>query len=186
MLRVYNTISREKEEFIPLYGNNVGMYVCGPTVYGFPHLGHAKSYISFDIVYRYLKFKGYNVKYVQNITDVGHLVGDADNRVVGIISETDIIKKEKHVAAPEFITFLQGVIYLEDFKKMEKDIQDIAAVQVKDLMSKEVIKVYEDDTFDDVANIMIKKSVNRVPVVDKDNKIKGIICRYDIIKSMYE
>jgi CBS domain-containing protein len=69
---------------------------------------------------------------------------------------------------------------------MEKDIQDIAAVQVKDLMSKEVIKVYEDDTFDDVANIMIKKSVNRVPVVDKDNKIKGIICRYDIIKSMYE
>lgn len=113
-------------------------------------------------------------------------VVDKDNRVVGIISETDIIKKEKHVAAPEFITFLQGVIYLEDFKKMEKDIQDIAAVQVKDLMSKEVIKVYEDDTFDDVANIMIKKSVNRVPVVDKDNKIKGIICRYDIIKSMYE
>lgn len=113
-------------------------------------------------------------------------VVDKDNRVVGIISETDIIKKEKHVAAPEFITFLQGVIYLEDFKKMEKDIHDIAAVQVKDLMSKEVIKVYEDDTFDDVANIMIKKSVNRVPVVDKDNKIKGIICRYDIIKSMYE
>ena len=72
MLKVYNTISREKEEFFPLYGNNVGMYVCGPTVYGFPHLGHAKSYISFDIVYRYLKFKGYNVKYVQNITDVGH------------------------------------------------------------------------------------------------------------------
>ena len=113
-------------------------------------------------------------------------VVDEDNRVVGIISETDIIKKEKHVAVPEFITFLQGVIYIEDFKKMEKDIQDIAAVQVKDLMSKEVIKVYEDDTFDDVANIMIKKSVNRVPVVDKDNKIKGIICRYDIIKSMYE
>lgn len=113
-------------------------------------------------------------------------VVDEDNRVVGIISETDIIKKEKHVAVPEFITFLQGVIYLEDFKKMEKDIQDIAAVQVKDLMSKEVIKVYEDDTFDDVANIMIKKSVNRVPVVDKDNKIKGIICRYDIIKSMYK
>ena len=78
MLKVYNTISREKEEFIPLHGKNVGMYVCGPTVYGYPHLGHAKSYISFDIVYRYLKYSGYNVKYVQNITDVGHLVGDAD------------------------------------------------------------------------------------------------------------
>ncbi len=78
MLKVYNTISREKEEFIPLHGKNVGMYVCGPTVYGYPHLGHAKSYISFDTIYRYLKYSGYNVKYVQNITDVGHLVGDAD------------------------------------------------------------------------------------------------------------
>lgn len=113
-------------------------------------------------------------------------VVDDNDRVVGIISETDIIKKEKHIESPEFITFLQGVIYLEDFKKMENDIKDIAAVQVKDLMSKEVVKVYEDDTFDDIANIMIKQSINRVPVVDKDNKIKGIICRYDIIKSMYE
>ena len=78
MLKVYNTISREKEEFIPLHGKNVGMYVCGPTVYGYPHLGHAKSYINFDTIYRYLKYSGYNVKYVQNITDVGHLVGDAD------------------------------------------------------------------------------------------------------------
>ncbi|MGM9878375.1 MAG: cysteine--tRNA ligase [Bacilli bacterium] len=78
-LKVYNTISRKKEEFIPLYGNNVGMYVCGPTVYGYPHLGHAKSYISFDTIYRYLKYKGYKVKYVQNITDVGHLVGDAES-----------------------------------------------------------------------------------------------------------
>ncbi|HNW66513.1 MAG TPA: cysteine--tRNA ligase, partial [Aliarcobacter cryaerophilus] len=77
-LKVYNTISREKEDFVPLNGNNVGMYVCGPTVYGLPHLGHAKSYISFDVVYRYLKYLNYKVKYVQNITDVGHLVGDAD------------------------------------------------------------------------------------------------------------
>ena len=77
-LKVYNTISREKEEFVPLHGNNVGMYVCGPTVYGLPHLGHAKSYISFDVIYRYLKYLKYNVKYVQNITDVGHLVGDLE------------------------------------------------------------------------------------------------------------
>lgn len=113
-------------------------------------------------------------------------VVDDENRVVGIISETDIMKKEKYVNAPEFITFLQGVIYLDDFKKVEKDIKNIAAIQVKDLMSTKVVRVYEDDTFDDVANIMIKQSINRVPVVDKDDKIKGIICRYDIIKSMYE
>ncbi|MEF9992142.1 MAG: CBS domain-containing protein [Terrisporobacter sp.] len=113
-------------------------------------------------------------------------VVDEDNKVVGIISETDIMKKEKYINPPEYITFLQGIICLDDFKKMEHDIKDIAAIKVKDLMSKEVVKVHEDDTFDDVANIMIKKSVNRVPVVDKDNRIKGIICRYDIIKSMYE
>ena len=113
-------------------------------------------------------------------------VVNEEGKVVGIISETDIMKKEKYVNPPEYITFLQGVIYLNDFKKMEHDIKDIAAIQVKDLMSKEVIKVHEDDTFDDIANIMIKKSVNRVPVVDQNDKIKGIICRYDIIKSMYE
>ena len=77
-LSVYNTLSRTKEEFVPLQGNNVGMYVCGPTVYGMPHVGHAKSYVSFDIIHRYLTYLGYKVKYVQNITDVGHLVGDAD------------------------------------------------------------------------------------------------------------
>ena len=113
-------------------------------------------------------------------------VVDENNKVVGIISETDIMKKEKYINPPEYITFLQGLIYLDDFKKMEHDIKDVAATQVKDLMSTDVVKVHEDDTFDDVANIMIKKSVNRVPIVDQYNKIKGIICRYDIIKSMYE
>lgn len=113
-------------------------------------------------------------------------VVDEDNKVVGIISETDIIKKEKYVNPPEYITFLQGLICINDFKKIERDIKDISATKVKDLMSKDVIKVYEDDTFDDIANIMIKQSVNRVPVVDVNGRIKGIICRYDIIKSMYE
>ena len=78
-LVVYNTISRKKEEFKSINKGFVGMYVCGPTVYGYPHLGHAKSYVSFDIIYRYLLSKGYKVKYVQNITDVGHLLGDAES-----------------------------------------------------------------------------------------------------------
>lgn len=77
-LRVYNTLSRKKEEFKPLNPPHVGMYVCGPTVYGDAHLGHAKSYVSFDLVVRYLRYTGYKVRYVQNITDVGHLVGDAE------------------------------------------------------------------------------------------------------------
>ena len=77
-LFIYNTLSRTKELFKPLNAPFVGMYVCGPTVYGDAHLGHARPAITFDIVFRYLKHLGYKVRYVRNITDVGHLEHDAD------------------------------------------------------------------------------------------------------------
>lgn len=77
-LKIYNTLTRNKEEFKPISESNVGMYVCGPTVYGPTHVGHARSYVVFDLLYRYFLYNGYKVKYVQNITDVGHLVGDGD------------------------------------------------------------------------------------------------------------
>ncbi|ERK01056.1 cysteine--tRNA ligase [Hoylesella pleuritidis] len=75
---VYNTLTRCKELFTPLHAPNVGMYVCGPTVYGDPHLGHARPGITFDVLFRYLQHLGYKVRYVRNITDVGHLEHDAD------------------------------------------------------------------------------------------------------------
>jgi cysteinyl-tRNA synthetase len=71
-LKVYNSYSRQKEEFIPITPNHVGMYVCGPTVSGESHLGHARGFISFDVIYRYLLYLGYKVRYVRNITDAGH------------------------------------------------------------------------------------------------------------------
>src|ERR1700748_1345472 len=71
-LKVYNSIKRQKEEFIPIYPGHVGMYVCGPTVSGESHLGHARPYITFDVVNRYLQYLGYRVRYVRNITDAGH------------------------------------------------------------------------------------------------------------------
>ncbi|MBL7137316.1 MAG: cysteine--tRNA ligase [Bacteroidales bacterium] len=77
-LTIYNTLTRKKELFKPLNEPFVGMYVCGPTVYGDPHLGHARPAITFDLVFRYLKHLGYNVRYVRNITDVGHLELDLD------------------------------------------------------------------------------------------------------------
>jgi cysteinyl-tRNA synthetase len=77
-LTIYNTLSREKEVFTPIAPPRVAMYVCGPTVYSDSHIGHAKSYVTFDVVRRYLKFLGYNVTFVENITDVGHLTDDAD------------------------------------------------------------------------------------------------------------
>ena len=75
---IYNTLTRQMERFEPLHAPNVGMYVCGPTVYGDPHLGHARPAITFDLLFRYLKHLGYKVRYVRNITDVGHLEHDAD------------------------------------------------------------------------------------------------------------
>ena len=78
-LIIYNTLSRCKEPFRPLHAPHVGMYVCGPTVYGDPHLGHARPAITFDLLFRYLRHLGYKVRYVRNITDVGHLEHDADD-----------------------------------------------------------------------------------------------------------
>lgn len=76
---IYNTLTRKKEQFIPLHEPHVGMYVCGPTVYGDAHLGHARPAITFDLLFRYLTHIGYKVRYVRNITDVGHLEHDADD-----------------------------------------------------------------------------------------------------------
>lgn len=77
-LKIYNTLSRKKEIFKPINPPHVGMYVCGPTVYGEAHLGHARPAVTFDLMFRYLQHLGYNVRYVRNITDVGHLENDAD------------------------------------------------------------------------------------------------------------
>jgi cysteinyl-tRNA synthetase len=91
-LKIYNTLTRKKEEFISQVAGRVHIYVCGPTVYGDPHIGHAKSYVSFDVVVRYFRYLGYRVKYVQNITDVGHLTDDADEGEDKILEQA---KKEK-------------------------------------------------------------------------------------------
>jgi cysteinyl-tRNA synthetase len=77
-LKIYNTLSREKEIFEAINAPHVGLYVCGPTVYNYAHLGNIRTFTSFDILHRYLKKIGYQVRYVRNITDVGHLVGDGD------------------------------------------------------------------------------------------------------------
>ena len=88
-LRLYNTLTRKKEVFEPINPPHVGMYVCGPTVYSDVHLGNVRTFLSFDVIYRYLLHLGYNVRYVRNITDVGHLVNDADE------GEDKIAKKAK-------------------------------------------------------------------------------------------
>jgi len=112
-LSLYNSLTRRKEEFKPLREGKVGIYVCGPTVYGHAHLGHAKSYISFDVLVRYLRYLGYSVVYVQNITDVGHLTDDADEGQDKL--EVAAQKEKKHpMALAEFYTHS----YFEDMDRL--------------------------------------------------------------------
>ena len=146
----------------------------------------AKDIMTTDVI---VANKNDNIANVANLLikeKIGGLpVVDEENKVVGIISETDIMKKESHVDSPRMLNFLQGIIFLDDMKKFEDEMRTIAAYKVEDLMSRDIITVNENDTFDYVANVMINKSINRVPVVDEENFLKGIICRYDIIKAMY-
>lgn len=78
MLKIYNKLTNQKEEFIPINPGKIGMYVCGPTVYDHCHLGHGRGYVSMDIIRKYLEYSGYEVRYIMNYTDVGHLVNDAE------------------------------------------------------------------------------------------------------------
>lgn len=108
-----NSLSRTKEEFKPITDGIVRMYVCGPTVYGLSHLGHAKSYVSFDVIVRYLRYLGYKVTYVQNITDVGHLTDDADE------GEDKIAKQAKQDKLhPMQVVELYTRAYFEDMDAM--------------------------------------------------------------------
>jgi cysteinyl-tRNA synthetase len=93
-LKIYNSLSGEKELFTPIHEGAVGMYVCGPTVYSNVHLGNCRTFISFDLVFRYLKHLGYKVRYVRNITDVGHIEDDADEGEDKIAKKARIEKLE--------------------------------------------------------------------------------------------
>lgn len=86
-LKVYNTMTREKEEFVPRDAGKVAMYVCGPTVYNYIHIGNGRTYLSFDIIYRYLKYRGYDVKYVRNLTDV-------DDKIINKANEEGVSAEE--------------------------------------------------------------------------------------------
>jgi len=112
-LELHNSLTRRKEEFKPLQKGRVGIYVCGPTVYGHAHLGHAKSYVSFDVLVRYLRYLGYSVTYVQNITDVGHLTDDADEGEDKIVEAAK--REKKHpMALAEYYTRS----YFEDMDRL--------------------------------------------------------------------
>jgi len=112
-IKVYNTLSKKKEMFLPIEKGMINMYVCGPTVYDYSHLGHAKGYVSMDVIRRYLEWRGYKVNYVQNFTDVGHLTDDAD------AGEDKIVKraKEKKIDPMKMVDKYINAYY-EDFRAL--------------------------------------------------------------------
>ena len=112
-LTLYNSLSRIKQPFVPIHEGHVGMYVCGPTVYGDAHLGHARAAITFDTLFRYLSHLGYKVRYVRNITDVGHLEHDADEG-------EDKVQKKARLEQLEPMEVVQFYLnrYHDDMKKL--------------------------------------------------------------------
>lgn len=112
-LKVYNSLTRQKEVFEPLNPPSVGMYVCGPTVYGNAHLGHARSAITFDTVFRFLTDQGYKVRYVRNVTDVGHLVNDADEGESKVEKMARTLRLEPMEVAQKYFN-----AYIEDLGRM--------------------------------------------------------------------
>ena len=120
-LKFYNSLTKKKEVFTPLNEGRVNMYVCGPTVYDHPHIGHAKSYVSFDVIVRYLRYLDYKVRYVQNITDVGHLTDNAD------AGEDKILKRaQRERVEPAELVEIYTRSYFEDMDALNNARPDIS------------------------------------------------------------
>ena len=121
-LYIYNSLTSSKEKFKPLRNNNVGMYVCGPTVYNDVHLGNCRTFISFDVIYRYLMHLGYSVRYVRNITDVGHLEDTGEDK---ISKKAKIEKLEPMEIAQKYTNSFRDV--LKKFNVLDPSIEPVAS-----------------------------------------------------------
>ncbi|UNC91429.1 CBS domain-containing protein [Candidatus Contubernalis alkaliaceticus] len=109
-----------------------------------------------------------------------------DNRVLGIITEGDLIYQGKKFQIPAFVEILGGVFYFNNPTKFEKDLKKMVAIKAADIMSTKIISVQEDTPLDDIATLMVEKEINRVPVVSSHRKLVGIISRQDIIKAIHQ
>jgi cysteinyl-tRNA synthetase len=129
-LKIYNSLSGEKEEFKPLMDNHVGLYVCGPTVYSDVHLGNVRTFISFDMIYRYLKHLGFKVRYVRNITDAGHLVDDADEGEDKIAKKARLEKIEPMEIVQRYTVGFHDV--LREFNTLSPSIEPTATGHIQE------------------------------------------------------
>ncbi len=164
-IKIYNTKTRKKEDFKPINSPFVGMYVCGPTVYGTSHLGHARPAITFDVIFRYLKYLGYKVRYVRNITDVGHLENDGDT------GEDKIAKKAKlDELEPMEVVHHYTNLYHESLRKLNclsPSIEPRATGHI--IEQKEMVQKIIDNGFAYEANGSVYFDVQKYNEAQKEN-----------------
>lgn len=147
-LQIYNTISGEKETFTPIHEGTIGMYVCGPTVYSYVHLGNVRTFMSFDMIYRYFKHLGYNVRYVRNITDAGHLTDDGNVDNDRFVKQSRLEKLEPMEVVQKYTVYFHKVLDL--FNLLPPNIEPTATGHIVEQI--ELTQKLVDDGFAYVSN----------------------------------
>lgn len=168
-LKLYNSLSGEKELFKPIHEGHVGMYVCGPTVYSNVHLGNCRTFISFDLVYRYLKHLGYKVRYVRNITDVGHIVDDEDEGEDKIAKKARVEQIEPMEVVQKYSVDFHQIMEL--FNNYPPSIEPTATGHIIEQI--EIIKQIIDNGFAYVSNGSVYFDVAKFNEAHNYGKLSG-------------
>ncbi|MBW1298632.1 cysteine--tRNA ligase [Aquimarina litoralis] len=168
-LKIYNSLSSEKEVFIPITEGNIGMYVCGPTVYSNVHLGNCRTFISFDLVFRYLKHLGYKVRYVRNITDAGHLENDADEGEDKVAKKARIEQLEPMEIVQRYTLDFHNI--LAKFNNIPPSIEPTATGHIVEQI--EIIKTIIDNGYAYVVNGSVYFDVKKFNETKEYGKLSG-------------
>ncbi|AXT53107.1 cysteine--tRNA ligase [Aquimarina sp. BL5] len=168
-LKIYNSISSQKEVFIPITEGNIGMYVCGPTVYSNVHLGNCRTFISFDLIYRYLKHLGYKVRYVRNITDAGHLENDADEGEDKVSKKARLEQLEPMEIVQRYTLDFHNI--LAKFNNIPPSIEPTATGHIVEQI--EIIKTIIDNGFAYEANGSVYFDVKKFNETNNYGKLSG-------------
>ena len=165
-LYIYNSLTSSKEKFKPLRKNSVGMYVCGPTVYSNLHLGNCRTFISFDIIFRYLRYLGYNVRYVRNITDVGHLEDTGEDK---ISKKAKVEKLEPMEIAQKYINSFREV--LKSFNVLDPSIEPVASGHLTEQIS--IIEDLIEKNLAYTSNGSVYFDISKYNEIDSYGKLSG-------------
>ena len=165
-LYIYNSLTSSKEKFKPLRKNSVGMYVCGPTVYSDVHLGNCRTFISFDIIFRYLEHIGYNVRYVRNITDVGHLEDTGEDK---ISKKAKIEQLEPMEIAQKYTNSFKDV--LKKFNVLNPSIEPIASGHITEQIS--IIEDLLEKNLAYISNGSVYFDISKYNEIDSYGKLSG-------------